>query len=58
MNRLAWVNVGGRCYKVVLEYGSPLGLDGRNMVVMHACRFCMCLMCIHGDGHCCSCVVM
>jgi len=33
---LAWVNVGGGSYRVVLEHGSILGLDGRN-VVFHAC---------------------
>ncbi len=26
---LTWVNVGGGCYRVVSEHGSPLGLNGR-----------------------------
>ena len=33
-------------YRVVSEHGSPLGLDGRNMVVMHACRLNMHLLCV------------
>ena len=53
-----WVNVRGRCYKVVLEHGSTFGLDGWNVVVMHAHRLYMCLLCIHGDGHFYNCVVM
>jgi len=32
---VAWVDVGGRCYRVVLEHGSPLRLNG--LCVGHAC---------------------
>ena len=34
---LAWVNVGGGCYRVVSDHGSTLGLDGKNVFVMHLC---------------------
>jgi len=26
---VTWVDVGGGCYKVVSDHGSPLGLDGQ-----------------------------
>lgn len=55
---LTWLNVGGGCYKMVPEHSSTLGLDGLNVFVMHACRLYMCLMCMHGDGHYCNCVVI
>ena len=29
VDQLSWVNVGGWCYRVVLEDGSSLGLDGQ-----------------------------
>jgi len=62
VDRLAWVNVGGGCYRVILELGSPLGLDGRNVLDMHTCQlhmrslflWFMCLLCRHG----CSCFAM
>ena len=43
---------------MVLEHGLTLGLDGWNVVLMHACRLYMFLICMHGDGHCCSCIIM
>lgn len=51
---------------MVSEHGSPLGLDGWNVFLMHKCQFHMCylylwsifLLCVHGGGHCCSCVSM
>jgi len=43
---------------VVPKHGSTLGLDGQNLFFMHACRLYMFLSCMHGSGHCCSCVVM
>ena len=43
---------------MVLEHGSTLGLDGQNLFAMHACRLYMCLLFMHGSGHCYSCVVM
>jgi len=58
VDRLALVNVGGGCYKVVSEHGSILGLDEWSVFVMHACRLYMCLLCMHGDGHFYNCVVM
>lgn len=56
----------GGCYKAVLEPGSPLRLDGRNVFVMYTCwlHMCslflwsMCLFFMHGGGHYCSCVAM
>lgn len=52
------VDVGGGCYRVVSEHGSTLGLDGKNVFFMHACRLYMCLLCMHGSGHCYTCVSM
>jgi len=49
---LSWVNVRGRCYIVVLEHGSTIGLDGQNVVIMRACRVYMCFLCMHGDDNC------
>ena len=43
---------------MVSKHGAPLGVDGQNMVVMHACKLYNCLMCMHGDCYCFSCVVM
>ena len=43
---------------MVLEHETILGLDGWNIFVMHACRLYMCLLCMHGSGHCYSCVSM
>ena len=51
---------------MVSEHGSTLGLDGRNVFFMHTCQFhmcyvcwwIMCLLCMHGGGHCCSYVAM
>jgi len=58
---VAWVYVGGWCYRVVSEHGSPLGLDG--LCVDHACilvafmslalAFHMLLQ-LHGVDHCCG----
>jgi len=58
MDWLAWVNVGGECYRVVSGHGSTLGLGGWNGFVMHARRMYMCLLCMHGGIHCYSCVDM
>jgi len=66
VEHLAEVNVGGGCYRVVSDHGSPIKLDGRNVLVMHTCRldmcslwlWFMCLFCMHGGGHGCSCVTM
>jgi len=55
---VTWVDVGGEPYRVVSEHGPPLGLDGWNVLVMHACRLYMCLLYMHGSGHCYSCVDM
>jgi len=43
---LAWVNVGGGCYRVVSEHGSTLGLDGWNLFVIHS-EVIMCILCHH-----------
>ena len=51
---------------MVLEHGSPLGLDGRNVFVIHTCwlHMCslcfwfMCFLCMYGGGHCCRCDFM
>jgi len=37
---VAWVDVGGGCYRVVSEHGSPLALDG--LCVGHACMSVVC----------------
>ena len=45
---------------MVLEHGSPLGLDGKNVFFIHTCQFhtcylyfwSMCLLCMHGGGSC------
>jgi len=66
VDQLAWINLGGGGYKVVPEHGSPHGLDGRNVFVMHTCKlhmcslclYSMCLLCMYGGGHGCSCVAM
>jgi len=55
---VTWVNVGGGCYKVVLEPSSTLGPDGKNVFFIHACRLYNCLLCMHCGGHCYSCVDM
>lgn len=63
---LTWVNVGGGCYRLVSEHGSPLLLDGLLMLVMHSCRlhmrclylWSMSLLHMHGVGHGCSDVTM
>ena len=39
---VTWVDVGGGCYRVVLEHGSPLGLDGRCVLVMYSFQFHVC----------------
>ena len=57
-----WINVGGGCYRVVLEHGSPLGLDRKCvghefMSIAYMCSLClwyMYLLCMHGGGHGCS----
>ena len=39
VSMVTWVDVGGGCYRVVLEHGSTLKLDGLNVLVIHACQF-------------------
>ena len=65
VDRLSRVNVGGGRYKGVLEYDSPLGLDG--IFVGHACMsivcvsltlHSMCLLLLHDVDDGCSDVVM
>ena len=36
-----WVDMGGGCYRLVTDHGSPLGLDG--MCVGHACMSVACV---------------
>jgi len=43
---------------VVLEHGSTLGLNGKNVFVMHGCKMYMCFLCTHGSGYCYNCVSM
>jgi len=43
---------------MVSEHGSTFGLDGWNLFSMHARRLYMSLLCMHGSGHCYSCVSM
>jgi len=62
---VTWVDVGGRCYKVVSEHGSSLLLHG--LCVGHPCMSFMCvslilalhvLVAFHNGYHGCSDVFM
>ena len=41
------VDVGGGCYRVVLEHGSPFRLDRWCVLVMHACQLHVILLHLH-----------
>jgi len=58
VDQLAWVNLGGKFYRVVSEHNSKLGLEGWNVFFMHTCRLYMLLLCMRGIFYCYSCVVM
>ena len=62
---LTWVNVGGGCYRVISEHGSPLGLDGRCVghefmsgAYVFLCFWSIYWLCMHGVGYGCSGVAM
>lgn len=64
--QLTWINVGGGCYRVVSEHGSPLGLAGQcvghafisvayvfsMLVVYMNCEVIVCILCHRDDVDC------
>ena len=44
---VTWVDVGGGCYRVVSNHGSPLGQDGWCLLAMLVCQLHVCLLHLH-----------
>jgi len=54
---LDWVNVGGGCYKVASDHGSPLILDGW-VFFMYSCGLHILFLYAFGLCQCCVCMAL